>query len=454
MRVNQAFARFTDDIYRLFIEGHLKVGTVATHDPAALSAQAFSARLAYKQSIQAYIYAWNQLVAAIGLRHLALTEVAGRIDASIPYFDYDTVQSHVLRNHTDVLTAMNGIDKARYNLKLAQVTPIPDVDFNVSLLKEYSLQPKQFVHTATIGFPFPIWDRNRGGIISAQGALGRALEEPHRVEENLTTTLAMAYSSYKQNLDALEDYRRYILPNQVTYYRGVIVRRDIDNTAQFGDVVTAQQALATSISNYLTTLGSLWMSVVSVADLLQTDDLFQLGQPRAVPALPDLNALPAWPCCHECPPSGGGLHGGSCISTPASAGKPAPVNVSTSRIGVAGPEQDVKRVKTTTMPFEDSGRATHADSGRATHADSERGTQVDSERTNLPTKVVTPTKAETLSAPSSKREEVPMENEVNRTLPRRLPSLKIRQTPDANDPLLLEQPPSVPAVSGKQEPEI
>ncbi|HEV2948769.1 MAG TPA: TolC family protein [Gemmataceae bacterium] len=256
MRVNQAFARFTDDIYRLYIEGHLKTGNVATHEPAALRAQAYSSRLAYNQSIQAYIYAWYQLVAAIGLRHLPLTEVAGRIDAFIPYFDYDTVRSHVLRNHTDVLTADNGIVKARFNLKLAQVTPVPDVDFNVSLLKEYSLLPKQFVHTVTIGFPFPIWDRNRGGIMAAEGALGRALEEPHRVEENLTTNLTTAYASYKQNLDGLEYYRRYILPDQVRYYRGVIVRRDIDMAAQFGDLVTAQQALATSISSYLSTLGS------------------------------------------------------------------------------------------------------------------------------------------------------------------------------------------------------
>lgn len=342
VRVNQAFARFTDDIYRLYIEGHLGVGTVASHEPAALRAQASSARLAYKQSIQAYIYAWNELVAAIGLRQLPLTEVAGRIDAFIPYFDYDTVLSHVLRNHTDVLTASNGIGKARYNLKLAQVTPVPDVDFNVSLLKEYSLPPKQFVHTVTVGFPFPIWDRNRGGILAAEGGLGRALEEPHRVEENLTTTLATAYASYKQNLDALEDYRRYILPDQVRYYRGVIVRRDIDMAAQFGDVVTAQQALATSISSYLTTLGSLWSSVVSVADLLQTDDLFQLGQPRPVLALPDLESLAPWPCCHECPPADTGEFKGSCISAQTPGAKPASPSVvpSPSPKRVEAPEQD------------------------------------------------------------------------------------------------------------------
>jgi hypothetical protein len=277
------------------------------------------------------------------------------------------------------------------------------------------------------------------------------------VEENLTTTLTTAYANYKQNLDALEYYRRFILPNQVTYYRGVIVRRDIDMTAQFGDVVTAQQALATSISSYLTTLGALWTSVVSVADLLQTDDLFQLGQPRAVPALPDLESLPRWPCCHDCPAVG--MRNADC-------GMWSPEKVRNTEFGVrkqednrnsaphtpnpitqaARPEQDAKGVKTSTTPFEDSGRATQVDSGH--------GSRVDSGCAKLPTNIVKPTKAESLSGLNSKREESPQENEVSRTLPRHLPSLKIRQTPDANDPLLLEQPPPVPAVSGKQEPEI
>jgi hypothetical protein len=142
----------------------------------------------------------------------------------------------------------------------------------------------------------------------------RASEEPHRVEESLTTTLATAYTGYKNNLDALEYYRKFILPDQVRYYRGVFDRRQIDPSAAFGDLVTAQQTLVTDVTSYLGILGSLWMSVVSVADLLQTDDLFQLGQPLAVPALPDLEGLSSWPCCHECPPPGSQC--GSCLSIP------------------------------------------------------------------------------------------------------------------------------------------
>ena len=51
----------------------------AAYEPAALRAQAYTARLAYKQSIASYIYNWKQLVAIVGLRQLPLSEVAGRL---------------------------------------------------------------------------------------------------------------------------------------------------------------------------------------------------------------------------------------------------------------------------------------------------------------------------------------------------------------------------------------
>jgi len=300
VRVNRALARFTDEIYRIQT-GMLGGGFAAPYEPATLRAQAHLARVAYNQSIQNYIYAWKPLVAAIGLRQLPLSDIAGRVDSALPYYDYDAVLAQVLRTHTDVLTARNGIDKAKYNLKFAQITPYPDVDFRVAILKEYVLPPKQTVPTLQVGVPFPVWDQNKGTIIAAEAALGRASEEPHRVEMNLTTNLANAYNNYKNSLLALEDYRKFILPDQVRAYRGVFERRQIDPNSAFADLVTAQQTLAANVASYLTILSQLWTSVVSVADLLQTDDLFQLAQPRELPPLPDLDHMTPWPCCHVCP---------------------------------------------------------------------------------------------------------------------------------------------------------
>jgi cobalt-zinc-cadmium efflux system outer membrane protein len=320
VRVTKALARFTDAVYRQHIE-ILRGAQAAPYEPTALRAQAYTARLAYEQAIQTYIYSWKQLVAVLGLRNLPLSQVAGRIDAYVPYFDYDAVRAHVLANHTDVLIARNGIEQAKYNLQLARINPVPDVDFNVAVLKEYSLPPKQWVPTLTLGFPLPVWDQNRGNIMVAEAALLRAQEEPHRVAESWSNTLAGAYMGYKTSLEALEAYRRYILPDQVQYYRGTFDAYHINPAnVPFGNIVAAQQSLASSVTTYLTILGQLWTAVVSVADPLQTDDLFQLGRPLAVPALPDLEAMLApWPCCHESAPACAGPagKGGSCPPTPA-----------------------------------------------------------------------------------------------------------------------------------------
>lgn len=300
MRVNRALARFTDEIYRLYT-GYVAAGGFAPYEPAPLRAQAYAIRLAYKQSITGYIFAWQQLVAAIGLKHLPLTEVSGRVDRLIPYYDYDKVLAYVLANHTDVLTARNGIQKAQYNLKLAQITPYPDVDVQAAVWKESTIAPYVIFYAFQTIFPIPIWDQNKGNIISAQAALVRAVEESHRVENALTTTLAVNYTNYQNNLNALEYYRRYILLDQVRYYRGVFERRQADPNASPSDLVTAQQALTTNVQTYLGILGSLWSAVVSVADLVQTPDLFQTGlaEGRELPELPDLDKLPCWLCPHH-----------------------------------------------------------------------------------------------------------------------------------------------------------
>ena len=97
----------------------------------------------------------------------------------------------------------------------------------------------------------------------------------------------------------MEYYRRNVLPDLVRYYRGIFVRRQIDQNSAFGDLVAAQQMLSSNVTAYTGILGSLWSSAVSVADFLQTDDLFQVAKRRELPELPDFNALQDWACGHD-----------------------------------------------------------------------------------------------------------------------------------------------------------
>jgi cobalt-zinc-cadmium efflux system outer membrane protein len=300
--VTRALVQFSDDIYRLQT-GLLRGLQVAPYEPTALRAQTQINRLAYRQAIASYIYDWKALVATLGLPQLPLSEIAGQVDRFIPYYDYDEVRAHVLQNHTDVLTTYNSVKIAQYNLKLAQVTPIfPNLDVRYSLEKDFALGPFGTYQTLALGLPLPIWDQNKGNIIAAQGALVRASEESHRVEVTLTNNLSAAYGNYRNNLYSMEYYRRYILPDLVRYYRGIYARRQVDPSAAFGDLVFAQQNLATNVQAYLGILQSLWTSVVGVADFLQTDDLYQIAKPHALPEVPDLRQLqlpPHWACGHD-----------------------------------------------------------------------------------------------------------------------------------------------------------
>ncbi len=326
VRVTRGVARLTGEVYR--IQRDLATDELAaTYEAGSLRAQADLARLAYRQALFAYQAAWRTLAAAIGLpeRDLPLSEVAGRVDAFVPLYDYDKVLVRVLSNHTDVLIARNAIDKANYNLKLARITPwFQDVDVQVKVQKDFTVPPGLVVPSVTIGTPLSVWDQNKGNIIAAEAALTRALEQPHAAEVSLTTSLVTAFSSYRQNLQALEDYRLTILPSQVRAYRGVFERRQGVGAqgrtpVAFADLVTAQQALTTSVTAYLAILGQLWTSVVNVADLMQTDDLFQLGEARPLEPIPDLDHLAPLPCGHECPPH----EGAGCAPCAAAAPDPA-----------------------------------------------------------------------------------------------------------------------------------
>jgi cobalt-zinc-cadmium efflux system outer membrane protein len=289
--VTRALAQFSDEIYRLQT-GLLKGTQASPYEPTALRAQTYLNRLAYKQAIASYVYDWKALVATLGLPQLPLSEIAGQVDRFVPYYDYDEVRAYVLKNHTDILSARNGVKKAQYNLKLAQVTPIfPNLDVYAAIEHDYLNPPFGTYQTIAVGLPLAVWDQNKGNIIAGQGALVRASKEQRRVEVTLTNKLATAYENYRNNLYAMEYYRRNVLPDLVRYYRGVFDRRQIDPNSAFGELVFAQQNLATNVTAYIGILGSLWSSVVTVADFLQTDNLFQTGEKRDLPSLPDFKLL-------------------------------------------------------------------------------------------------------------------------------------------------------------------
>jgi cobalt-zinc-cadmium efflux system outer membrane protein len=302
MEVNAGLATHTEAIYEVFLDYAL-LGLRPPYEAIELRALTLQARTSLVLAENRYRAAWRQLAAALGKQDMLPTELAGNPETAIPRLYFDMVLAHILSSHTDVLTARNAQQKARYDLRTAQVTPIPDLAVHTLVQKDFTMPPFGITHSIAVGMQIPVWDQNRGGIQQAQGALLRATEEEHRVRNDLTTRLADAFERYEDNRLLAEYYRDRIIPDYKKVFNLVLSlfaaqseKREYD--LAFLDIINNQQLYATAVSNYLSTLTAQWTAVVDVASLLQIDDLFLLpGAERPLPL-----DLPPLPCGHPCNP--------------------------------------------------------------------------------------------------------------------------------------------------------
>jgi cobalt-zinc-cadmium efflux system outer membrane protein len=294
IKVSKALAAFTDRIYA--VQVNLVVGQQsAAYEPMQLRPLALQARLNLSQARSQFLASWRQLAAALGLPGMPPTEIVGRVDAPVPVFDHDAVLNYIVEHHTDVLTALTSVQKARYQYQLAKVTPYPDFDVHVLIQKDYTTPPNYLVYSGALSMTLPVWDQNQGGIGQALGQLKQSQEQVQTARLQLIATLADAFNRYTTARETV-DVSLQQVRDQIRAYRAAYDRHQGEpDKVGFGDLVTAQQTLATYITGYITALGLQWQAVVDLANLLQTDDLYQGTRSCPVAPVPELD--PSIPSC-------------------------------------------------------------------------------------------------------------------------------------------------------------
>ncbi|MFN9718310.1 MAG: TolC family protein [Planctomycetota bacterium] len=275
LRFTRAIAKLSNEVYQAQID-LVAGGEAAPYEPLQLRVIAVQARndvVTAKNGLEA---AWRQLAASIGMPHLEQQHVAGSVEHLLPEMDYQTLVT-ALQRHSDLIAANARIAAAGCNLRLQEVTPIPNITVYGAFQHDDTTPLSDYSTNVQVSAPIPVFDKNQGNIATAHAQLVRARQDLTDVNNRLLSQLAEVHNRQKTAHTIVESYRTDLLPDQVRVYRGVYDRFLLDGQSiDFAQVVVAQQTLTQVVNSYLTALTDSWMANVELAELLQVDDLMTM----------------------------------------------------------------------------------------------------------------------------------------------------------------------------------
>lgn len=281
VKINDALVRFTGEAYQIQ-DDKLKIGGFsAPYEPAQLRSLAVQARTLLVQAQNRNVSAWKQLAVVVGAPGLPMAKLADTAEMPVPRLTYDAALARMLNVHPDISAAQNSQGQARLQRRVERVKPVPDINLYGTFQRDFTTpNVPRTTYNIQFGVPVPIWDRNRGGILSAEANVVRMTEEIRRAEFELTAALADAFERFETNRITLEYYRDQILPDLARAYRGIYERHQQegeDGGVGFGDIIVAQQNLTVAIAQYITALGMQWTAVADLTQLLQVETIEELN---------------------------------------------------------------------------------------------------------------------------------------------------------------------------------
>ena len=244
------------------------VGAADQTDLLASEIEAERARLALAEARNEEFRILQRLAQVVGDPTLPAQPLAGKPDAELPVLDRDLALAALLRDSPELRAAEAGVDRAQAELARARKEPHPDLTVRAGPRYNRELfdpgpSPVGWEFFADVRVSVPLWNRNRGGIVAAEAALGRATAEVTRVELALRSRLADVFARYSTATTRVRAYRDEIVPRAAESHRLFLARYQ-EIAAAYPQVLIAQRTLFQVSEEYLQALATSWHAAILI----------------------------------------------------------------------------------------------------------------------------------------------------------------------------------------------
>ena len=229
-----------------------------------------------------WLRSWQTLAAMGGNPTLPAARLAGNPQDDLATLNKTELLDLLVQQSPEVRVAKAGVERARAVLARARAERVPDLFVRGGLGYSYdrfepsvfslSGQRKGLEGQLQVGVTIPIFNRNQGGIATAEAEQAIAERELDRVQLVLRSRFATSFSEYQNAQQVVEKYRTHIIPRAREVYE--TYRANFQQmSAAYPQVLAAQRQLFQVEVEYAQALVQLRERAVALRGFLLDDGL-------------------------------------------------------------------------------------------------------------------------------------------------------------------------------------
>jgi cobalt-zinc-cadmium efflux system outer membrane protein len=250
----------------------LKGREVGRPDVLQSQLEAGNAEILAQNAKNRYAAAWRNLATIIGDPNLPPQPIDGDLEGDSGEHTWDASLQRLLSSSPEIAAAMAEIERTRWALDRASVEKVPNMTVQGLVNWRDNGIGGDSDGSVTVGVPLPIWNRNQGGIVQAQGQVAAAERALDQLELSLENRLAPVYERYANALNQVNKYRSQLLP---AAQQSLDLARRLYQAGEtpYLNLLTAQRSFSQTNLNYLESLRELRSAEAEIEGLLLTGSL-------------------------------------------------------------------------------------------------------------------------------------------------------------------------------------
>ena len=216
--------------------------------------------------------AWQALATVVGQPEMPLQDIEDSPEELSQKLHWGIVLDRLLTNSPEISAAMANVDRARWALQRACVEKTPNVTVQALVnWRDEGIDGKAD-GGVTVALPLPLWNRNQGGILQAQGEVAAAERALDQLELDLHNRLAQVFERYANARDFAERYKS-LLEDLTTEWLSLNQRLRGAGEASQLDVIQFQRTFAQTRLDYLDAVRELRRAEAEIEGLLLSNSL-------------------------------------------------------------------------------------------------------------------------------------------------------------------------------------